>query len=61
MTATGGGYGNPLNRPAEKVVEDVKNGYITLAQAKDVYGVSVDPATYDFTLTTKRINGGNKA
>lgn len=34
MTATGGGYGNPLNRPAEKVVEDVKNGYITLAQLK---------------------------
>lgn len=34
VTATGGGYGNPFKRPAEKVAMDVKNEYITVEQAK---------------------------
>lgn len=46
VTATGGGYGNPLKRPIEKVVSDVKNGYISVAQAKEKYGVDIDPLTY---------------
>lgn len=39
-TASGGGYGHPKNRPADKVREDIKNGYITSKRAKEVYGVS---------------------
>lgn len=42
-TGTGGGYGNPLERPEEKVREDVGNGYLTVRQAKDDYGVILDP------------------
>lgn len=42
MTATGGGYGNPLNRPAEQVAKDVKNGYISIEKAKNVFGVVVN-------------------
>lgn len=42
ITATGGGYGDPLNRPVEKVLLDVKNEYITIEQAKDDYGVIID-------------------
>lgn len=38
-TATGGGYGNPYERDAQKVVMDVKNGFITREQAKEDYGV----------------------
>ena len=46
VTATGGGYGNPFRRPAEKVAMDVKNEYITVEQAKADYGVLVDPETF---------------
>ena len=34
VTATGGGYGDPFKRPAEKVAMDAKNEYITVAQAE---------------------------
>lgn len=34
VTATGGGYGDPYKRPADKVALDVKNGYITLCAGK---------------------------
>lgn len=52
ITATGGGFGNPLRRPAEQVAVDAKNGYISLHQAKDVYGVILDPSTYAVAGTT---------
>ncbi len=41
-TATGGGYGDPKKRPHGKILEDVKNGYLTADQARRVYGVRVD-------------------
>lgn len=52
MTATGGGFGNPLRRPSDKVALDAKNGYISIDQAKDVYGVLLDPDTYEVVGTT---------
>ncbi len=36
-TGTGGGYGDPLKRPKEKVMEDIKNDYITKEQALNFY------------------------
>lgn len=47
VTATGGGYGDPLERPLEQVSADVRNGYITLKQAENDYGVVLDPATLE--------------
>jgi len=47
ITATGGGYGNPMERPVEKVVEDLKNGYITPEIAEKGYGVLVNPETFE--------------
>jgi N-methylhydantoinase B len=38
----GGGYGDPLNRPPVKVLEDVLDGFCPLDHARDVYGVVVD-------------------
>eukprot|EP01006_Ploeotia_vitrea_P023198 TRINITY_DN55643_c0_g1_i1.p1 TRINITY_DN55643_c0_g1~~TRINITY_DN55643_c0_g1_i1.p1 ORF type:complete len:768 (-),score=113.41 TRINITY_DN55643_c0_g1_i1:1308-3296(-) len=38
ITANGGGWGNPKDRPSEEVANDVKNGYITAVEAKEVYG-----------------------
>lgn len=46
VTATGGGYGDPYKRPAEKVAMDAKNEYITVAQAEADYGVILDPETF---------------
>lgn len=51
-TAIGGGYGNPLNRPVEKVEMDVKNEYISIEQAKDSYGVLIDPESLKATGIT---------
>ncbi|GER74693.1 hydantoinase B/oxoprolinase family protein [Weizmannia acidilactici] len=54
MTATGGGYGNPLKRPAQKVARDVKNEYISVSEAEEVYGVRVNPVTFEYEETEKR-------
>jgi N-methylhydantoinase B len=44
----GGGYGPPFERPVTKVLDDVVEGYVSVAAARDVYGVEVrylgDPA-----------------
>jgi N-methylhydantoinase B len=45
ITGTGGGYGDPLERPVAMVQSDVKNEYITLEQAEKTYGVVLDPDT----------------
>ncbi len=39
MTATGAGWGNPMERDIALVKEDVKNGYITQEQAEKWYGL----------------------
>lgn len=42
----GGGYGNPHLRDAQKVAQEVKNGIISIQQARESYGVVVDPETF---------------
>lgn len=37
----GGGYGNPYDRPAEQVLDDVVNGYVSITAAEREYGVVV--------------------
>ncbi len=41
----GGGWGNPLRRDQEKVLNDVRNGYISPTSAERDYGVVIDPDT----------------
>ena len=38
-TAAGAGYGDPRRRPRELVQDDVANGYVTRAVAREVYGL----------------------
>ena len=38
-TPGGGGYGNPLEREWERIVEDVRNEFITRETAREAYGV----------------------
>jgi N-methylhydantoinase B len=55
----GGGYGDPLKRPAEKVAEEVKNGIISAECAKEDYGVVVNPETFEVDLEeTEKLRGG---
>ena len=38
----GGGYGDPRDRAAERVLADVRSGYVSIERARDVYGVAID-------------------
>jgi N-methylhydantoinase B len=40
----GPGYGNPLERDVELVARDVRDGYLSIGKAADVYGVVIDEA-----------------
>lgn len=46
-TAGGGGYGNPMERDVEKVLEDVREGFVSVESALTNYGVRVDAKTLD--------------
>jgi N-methylhydantoinase B len=43
----GGGYGSPLARPPEAVRNDVRQGYVSLTAAAELYGVVLDPDSWD--------------
>jgi N-methylhydantoinase B len=45
--AGGGGFGDPTERPPGKVAEDVRNGYVSLAAAREAYGVVLDAETLE--------------
>jgi len=55
LTGGGGGHGDPLERPAEEVAEEVCAGYLTKMQARDDYGVVMtsDGKALDVSATTK--------
>ncbi len=53
VTATGGGYGDPRERDPEAVAEDVRNGFATAEEARDVYGVEVDGESFAVLGTTR--------
>ncbi len=43
----GGGYGSPQERPIDMVREEVKNGIISIEQAREIYGVALDPSSLE--------------
>lgn len=52
----GGGYGSPLDRPADAVASDVRQGYVSVKAAAELYGVVVDPNTLEVDLVaTERL------
>ncbi len=42
QTGGGGGYGSPLERNPELVLDDVINGYVSMASAREDYGVVIN-------------------
>ena len=53
-TPGGGGLGEPLERDAEAVLRDVKNGYVSPENALEIYGVAVQDNAGDFVLDNAR-------
>jgi N-methylhydantoinase B len=49
-TMGGGGFGDPLDRDPLMVERDVRDGYVSLQQAFDGYGVVIDAKTLEFDL-----------
>jgi N-methylhydantoinase B len=45
MTGGGGGYGRAHDRPADEVLRDVVDGYVSTEAARRDYGVAIDRAT----------------
>jgi N-methylhydantoinase B len=51
----GGGFGNPHERPAEKVQDDVRQGYVSIESAREHYGVVLDPQTLALDQAATRV------
>lgn len=49
-TPGSGGYGIPFERNPELVLEDVLNKKVSIEDAKDDYGVIIDPETYELNM-----------
>ena len=47
----GGGFGPPYERSVEKVVNDVRQGYVSIESASADYGVIIDPATLEADIS----------
>jgi N-methylhydantoinase B len=45
MWSAAGGFGDPMERDPEKVREDVENRAVSLAAARDIYGVVIDESS----------------
>lgn len=43
----GGGWGDPFQRDPAKVLADVQNGYVSIAKARQDYGVAIDSETLE--------------
>jgi N-methylhydantoinase B len=56
----GGGLGHPFNRPIEKVLEDLRQGYVSTSRARSDYGVAAHLVDGEPTLhegETTRLRG----
>jgi N-methylhydantoinase B len=56
QTGGGGGYGSPLERKPELVLDDVINGYVSMASAREDYGVVINESDMTIDLeATKQL------
>ncbi len=50
----GGGYGHPYRRDAKKIAQEARNGIISIEQAKESYGVVLEPGTFSVDIEATR-------
>ncbi|HKA32244.1 MAG TPA: hydantoinase B/oxoprolinase family protein, partial [Candidatus Binatia bacterium] len=49
-TPGGGGLGNPHERDPQRVLSDVRNGYVSIEKARALYGVAIHAVNGDFAI-----------
>jgi N-methylhydantoinase B len=49
ITGVGGGCGDPAQRDPEAVRQDIRNEFLSLEQAREIYEVVLDPQTFEIT------------
>ena len=59
-TSGGGGWGNPLDRPGERVRRDVAGGFVSTESAHDDYGVVLDAAGRVDVSATKALRAAKR-
>jgi N-methylhydantoinase B len=57
----GGGYGSPLARPVDDVRNDVRQGYVSAVDAAALYGVVIDPGSFEVDEGATRTLRGKRA
>ena len=57
----GGGYGPPVERPAEQVARDVRERWISAEAAREIYGVALDENGALDAAATAALRGGRAA
>jgi N-methylhydantoinase B len=50
VTGVGGGYGEPFRRAPMAVLADVRNGFLSVDQAAQIYGVVLDEASLEINM-----------
>jgi N-methylhydantoinase B len=60
LSAGGGGWGDPLARSPDSVLEDVRNDMLSVAKAREWYGVVIDSGCID-TKKTEALRSGMRA
>ncbi|HJO85515.1 MAG TPA: hypothetical protein QF359_00990, partial [Rhodospirillales bacterium] len=56
----GGGYGDPFKRPIEVVLNEVKNGRVSVKRAKVDYGVVINPESLELDDTANKTVRSNR-
>jgi N-methylhydantoinase B len=51
----GGGFGDPLERPAAQLLDDVLDGFCSVEHARTAYGVVIDPIAETVDATATRL------
>jgi N-methylhydantoinase B len=60
VSGGGGGVGNPFERDPNAVLKDVINEFVSLAAARETYGVAIDGESLTIDLeATRALRGGN--
>ena len=60
-TSGGGGWGDPLDRPAERVARDVAGGFVSRESAREDYGVVLDAGGSVETAATVELRASKRA
>ena len=61
VSAAGGGYGDPIDRPVARVVRDVAEGWVSPERAREVYGVAVSASGELDRNETERLRSAQRS